>query len=208
MRGYGRSARQRAFTAAAAAEQGEGLWNAFLDWAMRTAYRPTGIERRSMDFDDVPTEKILEQIDGDKLVHMFEFLKIADELTYRRARYTISREDTNEFLVPMGLDIFDRIRDGTYPGRKHVEYRPKLGVFFVRASDILRSLEEANLPDDGGVSSNPVQFKRKGQDIFKVYPRHYYKKLMAVALALAEDHESWVMRSDEILPYDPPTIAA
>lgn len=153
-------------------------------------YQDSAWKAPALEHNDTPTEDLIGALDADKVIHLHEYYRIADALSWEIGMYFISKKDTATFLMPFSSDLANKACYGeieSWCRRDFVANRRD--IYMVRVGDLLDHIEENPLPgDDWQVKT----LEKKGA-LFAGELRHrplQIRKLMVLSALLATDQRA------------------
>lgn len=161
----------------------------------------------AQEYDDVPTDELIPQVDRDKVIHLAHLFRIADDLSFQHKDYFISKKDTQTFLHPLAYGLSDKAKAGEIESwhKKDIENRT-IGALHIRAGALIDHLKEDPIPGDNW----EVTTLEKKAALFAGL-RHIpmqLSKLFVVSAMLAEDKRPEIEGNAEAYQHQPQGTAS
>jgi hypothetical protein len=112
-------------------------------------YKPSPWKDAAVAHNDTPTETLIADADRDKVIHLHEYYKIADALSWEIGKYFISRRDTATFLMPFSSDLSFKAGRGEIESWLRTDFMEnRRDIHYVRVGDLMDHIAENPLPGD------------------------------------------------------------
>jgi hypothetical protein len=177
----------------------------FLDFAFTagpSVYQPSQWKEPAIQHNDTPTADLIAGLDRDKVIHLNDYYKIADALSWEIGMYFISKKDTATFLMPFSSDLAFKADRGQIESWQRRDFRERRrDIYYVRVGDLLDHIAENPLPGDNWEVKT---LERKG--MFAGDLRHrplQIRKLMVVSAVLADDRRADIAAAAENFIHQP-----
>ncbi|MBU0800938.1 MAG: hypothetical protein KKA05_08020 [Alphaproteobacteria bacterium] len=189
-------------------------FNKMIDLALDAGpnvYQPSQWKEPAIAYNDTPTDELIAGVDADKVIHLHEYYKIADALSWEIGKYFISKRDTATFLMPFSSDLSYKASRGEIESWHHAgNTERRRDIHFIRVGDLMDHIAENPLPGDnwhvktqgkgplfaGELKNRPLQIR----------------KLMVLSAVLATDQRATISANpdtfDHIEKGTTPTTAA
>lgn len=127
-------------------------FNRLIDFGLTAGpnvYQDSQWKQPALQHNDTPTNELIAGLDRDKVIHLNEYYKIADALSWEIGMYFISKKDTATFLMPFSSDLAMKASKGAIESwcrRDFMENRRD--VYLIRTGDLLDHIAQNPLPGD------------------------------------------------------------
>lgn len=169
-------------------------------------HKPSPWKEAALAHNDTPTDDLIAGADRDKVIHLHEYYKIADALSWEIGKYFISKRDTAAFLMPFSSALSQKAGNGQIESwLRHDFMENRRDIHYIRVGDLLDHIAENPLPgDDWHVKTLGKGVLFEGE--LKNRPLQI-RKLMVLSAVLATDRRPEIAAGPADFSHKPPGMS-